>query len=59
MSLKREQYQALQRSRQLLYELLDSKTRPKRVSELRDRVARCLKHFPPLDENGEPLFSKF
>lgn len=57
MSLKHEQYEALKRSQELLHDLLDPKKRPKKVSELRERVRRCLRHFPPLDKNGEPLFS--
>ena len=57
MSLKHEQYEALKRSQELLYDMLDPKKRPKKVSEIRERVRRCLRHFPPLDKNGEPLFS--
>jgi hypothetical protein len=59
MSLKSEQYESLRRTRELLYDLLDSKKRPKSVKETKDRASRCLRHFPPLREDGEPLFSKY
>jgi hypothetical protein len=58
MSLKSEQYIALKRSKELLLNLLDSKKRPKKVSDLRKEVFRCLRHFPPLEEDGKPMFSK-
>lgn len=57
MSLKHEQYAALLRTQELLFDLLDPKKRPKKASEIKDRVRRCLRHFPPLDKNGEPFFS--
>jgi hypothetical protein len=59
MSLKHEEYAALKRSQELLYDLLDSKRRPKTVKELKDRVSRCIRHFPMLDKDGKPFFSKY
>jgi hypothetical protein len=58
MSLRFEQYQALLRTREFLRDLMDSKKRPKRVSEINARAYRCLKHFPMLNEKGKPLFSQ-
>lgn len=57
MSLKHEQYQSLLMTRELLYDLLRPDKRPKTVAETRERVRRCLRHFPPLRENGGPMFS--
>jgi hypothetical protein len=57
MSLRHEQYRALFLSRQLLIDLLHPSTRPKTVAETKARVKRCLKHFPPLDSTGAPMFS--
>jgi hypothetical protein len=59
MSLKNEQYESLKRTQQFLYDLLDSKKRPKNVKELKDRTLSCLRHFPMLDKEGKPFFSKF
>ena len=58
MSLRREQYQALLRTKQLLRDLTLPATRPKTVKELRSRVFSCLRHWPALRENGEPMFSQ-
>ena len=57
MSLKFEQCWALARTRSLLYDLVTPECRPKTVKELRNRVFRCLRHFPPLTDTGEPMFS--
>jgi hypothetical protein len=57
MSLKFEQYESLLKTREFLFDLLDPKKRPKSVKETRDRVSRCLRHFPPLKSDGEPMFS--
>jgi hypothetical protein len=59
MSLKHEQFTALLRTRELLFDLLDSKKCPKTRREMKERAYRCLKHFPFLDKDGEPLFSKY
>jgi hypothetical protein len=58
MSLRREQYWALKKTQAFLRDLLFPDTRPKKVSELKDRAYRCLKHFPHLDDDGKPMFSK-
>lgn len=58
MSLAHEQRRSLLLTRRLLCDLMHHSTRPKRVSELRDRASRCLKHFPPLGDDGWPLFSQ-
>ena len=57
MSLRREQYMSLYMTREFLYDLMNSKTRPKSVNEMKQRASRCLRHFPHLHENGEPFFS--
>jgi hypothetical protein len=58
MSLRREQYWALKKTQAFLRDLLFSETRPKKVSELKERAYRCLKHFPFLDDDGRPMFSR-
>jgi hypothetical protein len=57
MSLRYEQYNALRKSRDLLRSLLTAEIRPKTVKELREKASRCLKHFPPLYESGQPIWS--
>jgi hypothetical protein len=58
MSLRREQYWALRKTQDFLRDLLFTDTRPKKVSELKQRAYRCLKHFPCLDDDGKPMFSR-
>ena len=58
MSLKFEQRRALLKARDLLRDLLNPQKRPKTVKELRQRVSSAVRHFPPLDERGEPLWSQ-
>jgi len=58
MSLRHEQRRALIKARDLLRDCLDPQARPKTVAELRERAARALRHFPFLDERGEPLWSQ-
>lgn len=58
MSLRYEQYRALLYTRQFLFDCLDPKKRPKTAKELKQRVSLCLHHFPPLMDNGEPIFSE-
>jgi hypothetical protein len=58
MSLKYEQYNSLVKTQKFLRDLLFTETRPKKVSELKDRAYSCLRHFPHLKENGEPMFSQ-
>ena len=56
MSLKYEQYNSLKYTKEFLYKLLDTK-QTKVPKPIREEAARCLKHFPFLKENGEPIFS--
>ena len=58
MSLRHEQRRALIKARDLLRDLLHPSTRPKTVRELRERASCALRHFPFLDERGEPLWSQ-
>ena len=58
MSLRYEQYRALQRSRDLLCDLLEPSRRPKTVKELRLRALSALRHFPFLRASGEPMWSQ-
>ena len=58
MSLKHEQLRALFYTRELLFDLLHPSTRPKTVAETKARVKKCLRHFPPLDKTGAPMFSQ-
>jgi hypothetical protein len=58
MSLKKEQYNSLLWTRDLLYDLLDPKKRPKTQKEMKDRVKRCLRHYPFLESDGKPMFSQ-
>jgi hypothetical protein len=38
--------------------MLDRNKRPKTMKELRMRVCSAMRHFPPLDERGEPIWSQ-
>ena len=58
MSLRYEQRRALLMTRDLLRDLLHPSTRPRTVRELRERASRCLRHYPCLREDGEPMFSQ-
>jgi hypothetical protein len=58
MSLKFEQRAALLKARELLYDLMNPQKRPKTVKELKRRASSALRHFPFLDERGEPLWSQ-
>lgn len=58
MSLRFEQRRALIKARDLLRDLLDPQRRPKTVRELRERASSALKHYPFLDERGEPMWSQ-
>jgi hypothetical protein len=58
MSLRYEQYYSLLKTRQLLRDMVVKKTRPKTVKELHQRVFSCLRHFPPLMDDGRPMFSQ-
>ena len=58
MSLRYEQLNSLVKTQKFLRDLLYTDTRPKKVSELKERAYRCLRHFPHLKENGEPMWSQ-
>lgn len=58
MSLRLEQYHALHRTREFLRDLLTVDRYPRTKAEMRERACRCLKHYPFLRENGEPMFSQ-
>jgi hypothetical protein len=55
MSLRCEQYRALHTTREFLTELMCSPRMSQK--ELKEKARRCARHFPPLMENGEPMFS--
>jgi hypothetical protein len=58
MSLRYEQRRALLKARDCLRDCLDPKRRPKTAKELRERAACALRHYPFLDERGEPMWSQ-
>jgi hypothetical protein len=58
MSLRYEQYNSLIKTQNFLRDLLFTDTRPKSVKELKQRAYSCLRHYPFLKENGEPMFSQ-
>jgi hypothetical protein len=58
VSLRHEQRRALLKARDLLRDLLHPSTRPKTVKELRERASSALRHYPFLDERGEPMWSQ-
>jgi hypothetical protein len=57
MSLRCEQRRALLNSREFFLLLMLAGKRWTKT-ELRHNAARCLKHFPPLHDNGEPIWSQ-
>ena len=57
MSLRNEQYRSLKQSKEFL-RLLLTKDRPKLVRDIKEQAYRCLRHFPGLDDNGKPMFSR-
>ena len=58
MSLRYEQYSALKRSKDFISSLLFKETRPKNITEMKKQAYACLRHFPFLDEKGEPQWSQ-
>ena len=58
MSIRAEQYHSLKYVRELLMDCLDPKKRPKSQEAMKQRIFQALRHFPPLEENGKPIFSK-
>ncbi len=59
MSVKIEQHRSLKYVRELLYDWLDPKKRPKGVEQMRQRIFSAMRHYPPLKEDGEPIWSKY
>ena len=55
MSLKHEQYRSLCITREFLFSILTSPRRTQK--ELRRLASSCLRHYPILRANGEPMFS--
>ena len=61
MSLRYEQYNALKRTRALLGQFMLAKKKDlirTPIRELRKEVYRCLKHFPMLDDRGQPYWNE-
>lgn len=58
MSLRHEQYRAMRAARDFLRDLLAPATTPRTRRELRRRAAGCLRHYPFLDRDGRPMFSR-
>ena len=58
MSLRYEQYYSLKITQQFLRDLLTIENYPQTKGEMRERVHRCLRHFPFLYESGQPMWSK-
>ena len=56
MSLRYEQYRALKMTRDLLRDVLHWQG-PITHKAIKDMAYRCLKHFPHLDEQGQPYWS--
>lgn len=57
MSLRYEQYRALQLTRELLRDFLTGSVKLTK-KETRERASRCLRHYPFLNEKGRPMFSQ-
>jgi hypothetical protein len=58
MSLRAEQYRALKRTRQFLFNVMRPSETPRVPGFVRKEAGACIKHFPFLDEHGKPQFSK-
>ena len=58
MSLRYEQYRSLAMTRDLLRDLATSRATSPAFRIMRGRASACLRHFPPLMVDGEPLFSR-
>jgi len=58
MSLRFEQYNALLMSKEFMRSLLDPKATPRIPRGIRETAYRCLRHYPFLEENGRPRFSR-
>ena len=57
MSIRIEQYWALQHTRRFLVAILSNPHKHWTAKSLKCEASRCLKHFPPLTRKGEPMFS--
>lgn len=57
MSLRYEQYWSLKKTHTFLREILAMRGRIS-LPELRRRALSCLRHYPPLREDGRPFWSK-
>lgn len=58
MSLRYEQYAALKKSEGLLKDLLDPSVTPRIPKRIRGLARHALRHFPPLTQIGQPIFSQ-
>jgi hypothetical protein len=58
MSLRYEQYRALQLARKLLVEIINKPHSQWTACALKSKAAQALRHFPALTDKGEPFFSK-
>jgi hypothetical protein len=58
MSLQYEQYAALRRTREFLFDLLDPRATPRVPKSVRKEASNCLHHFPYLHASGEPMWSQ-
>ncbi len=58
MSLRHEQYSALLRTRDFMRGLIDAKKTPRVPLKVRMEALGCLRHYPFLKDDGEPMFSK-
>jgi len=57
MSLRYEQYNSLRATKDFLRDLLDPRKTERIPRDIRKRAYRCLRHYPHLYENGQPMFS--
>jgi hypothetical protein len=57
MSLRNEQYRSLEKTKRFLFDLCANKYRASKPGLIRHMAADCLRHYPPLDNNGRPLFA--
>jgi hypothetical protein len=58
MSLRHEQYRSLKHTREFLFSLLDPSVTKRVPRAIRKKASACLRHYPTLRENGEPMFSQ-
>jgi hypothetical protein len=58
MSLRLEQYNALKKTRAFLRSLYEVKMKSLTKRWLMKEASSCLHHFPPLWNNGQPIWSR-